>query len=376
MSLFIPCLIGLVAIASTTLPSVALASKSGFSASASMAYDTHSFGGELFDGEQASSADKHQLRRLKLSSKYKFSSTYSGKVSTKYSVNKSRFVLDDAYIRANLGSRVTLTAGQFKEPFGLEKQQGLSFGYLMERSVVTNTLTFSRKPGVKILIKGERWRWDAAIMQVEADSPKFSDATAYISRFTFAPVTRKKAFLHLGAGWSTRDGVGREKYDIDEPLIARSFGNLIHSANIKVDSVTTGNLEFAGKYGPVVLQSEILFQDVLDQDNVNYHFGGYYTSLLWTVLGRSRTYKNGAVEFAKPKRHTLELALRFSMSDVEAYRDGDVAEVLSLGLNYYHRSTFRLSLNYERADLTSFSSDDWDTYVKGDAISARLQLMM
>jgi phosphate-selective porin len=135
-------------------------------------------------------------------------------------------------------------------------------------------------------------------------------------------------------------------------------------------------LEFAGRYGPFVLQSEVLFQEVVDNDNVSHQLGGYYTSLLWNIMGKSRRYKNGEVEFVESKTHGLELALRYSMADVEAHRDGDVGEVVSIALNYYARNALRLSLQYERAELTTFNPKDWDTYVKGDSISARLQLML
>lgn len=349
--------------------------ENGVAVSASIAFDSESYGGGLFSDNEVAGHSSSRLRRLKLSSKYKYNSIYSGKISTKYAVYRDKFVLDDAYIRMRLGSAVTLKAGQFKEPFGMEKQQGWSSQYLMERSIATNVLTFSRKPGVSLLTTGKHWRWDAAVMQVKAKSDDYNDSNAYVSRFTFAPIVKNKAFLHFGAGFSTRGGV-EKNYDIDEPLIAHSTGNLFHSAKIRAKNIRAGNLEFAGKYGPFVLQSEALYQKVKDRDSVTHEFGGYYTSALWTLMGKSRGYADGEIEFGNTKKNTLEMAFRYSVVDGESRREGDIAEVMSIGFNYYVKRAVRISLEYERANVTTFNSNDWDTRVKGDSISARFQLMM
>lgn len=368
--------VGTLILISLIFSSSAWAEKKKYSIGATLAYDINTYDGDLFDGEDAVNKHVSELRRLKFSGRYKFTDALSVKLSTKYRLHKDEFVLDDAYLRAKLGSRVTMTVGRFKEPFSMENSQGFKYQYLMERSVATNTLTFARKNGIKFLTEGESWGWTLAAMQVKAKDDDFDDAIAYITRFTVAPINSKKKFLHFGAGLSTRNGV-EKKYDIDEAVIAPGVGDLIHSVKIAADTLHASNVEFAGKYGPIVLQSEGYYQRIEGRDGLDYQLAGYYATLSWAIMGRSRAYKNGRVEYVAPKKQALELAIRYSLADLESHWDGDVAEVTSICLNYYVRSALRVSLEYEYADLTSYDADDWEySRAKGNAINARLQLML
>lgn len=347
-------------------PNLALAGD--VSASLHIAYDTHAYDGEMFEAEGVRGDGESKLRRLKASSKVDFNDAISMKASLEYEVDDRKFVVDDFYLSGPFWAGMEFKLGQFKEPFGLENLQSLKFQYLRERSVATNAFTFSRERGFGLSKEAGRWYWEGAISSIE------DSGTAYTTRLAFAPLLKKKRFIHLGAGWSTRDGI-KGKYDIDETVIAHSVGNLIHSANYKPEFVNAGNIEFAARYRAFVIQSEAFWQDIQLEGN-SYQLGGYYTSVLWTLMGRSREYKNGELDFDKPKKQTLELAARFSMADLESRRDGQITEVLSVALNYYFRDALRLTLEYERARLDSFYPRQWDTRTKGDSVSARLQLIL
>lgn len=340
--------------------------------SAYIIYDYNAFNGDLFADENAVNRRVSQLRRLKASAKYDFKSYLSGKLSVEYDAADDKFGIDDAYIDIEIGKHWHLQAGKFKEPFGLENQQSLSTQYTMERSAPTNALTFGRNHGLLVIYQRSRWQWQFATTKVNAEDNEFKDSISLTTRLSGLPVETKDTFVHLGAGYTTRNAT-EKKYDIDEGLIAHGVGNLISSANLKPDTIASSNIELAAKYSAFILQSESIRQYITERNGDKHTLSGYYATLLWTVLGSKRDYDNGEIKFDDSSQHTVELAIRRSYIDLESDLDGDRAKILSAAVNYYFKSALRISLEYQYAELTSFDEGETEM-VDGEAINARLQL--
>lgn len=268
----------------------------------------------------------------------------------------------------------SLIVGQFKEPAGLEKMQSLGSQFFNERSVATNVFSTFRKPGIKIEYDG-KWAWvQAAYMHADSRSEYFDDGAVYAARAAIRPYRdkTKDAFVHLGGFFSTRDDV-ELRYDIDEPVIARSFGNSFHSPNYYADRVDTGGVEFAAGFRKIIFQAELFAQELYERDGDQWAQDGYYVTLSWAVLGKPRKHKNAKIRYNKKNTSALELSARISEADTINFSEGDRARVLSVAANYYSMEHLKLTLEYESAELDGFD-DGLTEEFSGDSVAVRVNV--
>ena len=336
--------------------------------------DANSYEGSIFSEESGDeSGEEVFLRRAKYSLNVAFSDTFEGEFSAEYDEIEDEFKVKDLYLTINVGSNFEFNVGQFKGPAGLEKSQSLKYQYFMERSLATNIFTFPRDTGVRMLFDGNGWNLDVAAVQVDSKEQGYDDGLALSTRASVMPYRNedRTRFIHLGANWSTRDGVER-RFDINEPALAYSFGNTFRSPNYQADKVDTFGLEAAFSLGVVSLQTEVFNQSIDDRRGQTYEQDGYYTTATWTVFGNAREYRKGEIDLDKDIGKTLELAARVSHVDSANFGDGDVADVLTIALNYYPTRDYRFVLEYEQADIDSY--DDGNLLVlDGSAVNARFQ---
>ena len=246
----------------------------------------------------------------------------------------------------------SLVVGQFKEPAGLERMQSVASQFFNERSLATNVFSTARKPGVKVEYDG-KWAWaQAAYMQEDSRSGYFDDGDVYAARIAIRPYRDKSkdAFLHLGGFYSTREEV-ELRFDIDEPLIGRSFGNSFHSPNYYANRIDTGGVEIAAGFRQIILQAEFFAQELYERDGDEWQHDGYYLTLSWTAFGKPRKHKNAKIRFNKKNDAALELSARISEADTVNFGEGDRARVLSIAANYYLDEHYKLTLQYESAEL-------------------------
>jgi phosphate-selective porin OprO/OprP len=273
-------------------------------------------------------------------------------------------------LRYKFTEQLRFNAGQFKEPFGLEYLHSSRTQYTMERSIATNSLTFGRNGGIMLAYLEKYWTLQAAITEDQPDDDTETDL-AYTLRATTALILPENSFIHLGYSYSQRESNVTD-YDIDEQLIARPFGNLIESAKVSYNRLTANGIELAGRYGPVILQSEMI-EHYLDDINDDAHtFSGYYITGMWTIYGNKRDYKKGRILFDDSNDHTLELALRYSYIDLELAGEGDRAEASTAALNYYYKDNFRTSLELQHAILKKYDDNEVDKET-GDSFAVRIQ---
>ncbi|MBT8079595.1 MAG: OprO/OprP family phosphate-selective porin [Gammaproteobacteria bacterium] len=266
----------------------------------------------------------------------------------------------------------SLVAGQFKEPAGMEKMQSLGSQFFNERSLATNVFSTSRKPGIKIEYDG-KWAWvQAAYMQADSRSGYFDSGNVYAARVAIRPYRDKSkdAFVHLGGFYSTRDEV-ELRYDIDEPLIARSFGNSFHSPNYYADRIDTGGVEIAASFRRIVFQAEFFMQELYERDGDEWQQDGYYATLSWTAFGKPRKYRNAKIRYNDKNDSAFELSARISEADTVNFGEGDRATVLSIAANYYSWKYYKLTLEYESAELDGFDAGLTET-LSGNSVALRL----
>lgn len=265
----------------------------------------------------------------------------------------------DAWVQYT-GFAPAITAGQFKEPFGLEHLTSSLHTTFVERGL-TNAFTPDRRIGIGISDNGNQWTYALGVFGETAEGDVDNEGDEgwdLAGRVTYAPLNSDGKVVHLGLA-------GRQHTPEDSSNSLR-FRERPESNITNVRLVDTGaladvkdiqfaSLEAAAVFGPLSLQSEWIDTQVSRDngaDDLDFSAWYAYTSLFLT--GESRPYKNGILDRIKPKSTVgqggigaWELALRYSQADLT---DGSVTggeeENLTFGVNWYATQNIRFAANY------------------------------
>jgi phosphate-selective porin len=341
--------------------------------SAVIMYDRNNYQGDLFDKVYSPETKISFLRRVKLSAEMDVSEKLGATFSVDLDTDDDKFKVDDAFLSYQFTKALDLYAGRFKEPFGLENQQSLKTQYLMERSAPTNLMTYGRHTGISLRYENDWWTAQSAMMNIPSEDDDFDDAYAYVGRATFAPIHRKKQFIHIGAGYSQRDATDG-KYQLESEFIARGVGDLLKSAKYDAENIKAANGEFAAQYAKVLLQGEYLAQEVATKNEGDILLDGGYVTVMWTALGKAREYDHGAIKF-NPSAHTVEIAYRYSEMNLTGGIKADEARAHELAVNYYLNNSIKCTVQYGRAKHKDWDDDGEVDSTSGDTLNFRIQFL-
>lgn len=298
---------------------------------------------------------------------------------------------------AGFGPLALVTFGQQKENFGLEDTGSSKWITAMERSMPANAFDTGNTVGVKLSGSTPLITYSIGAFKNSIDSEDNSLDFATTGRFVVRPLHEEGRLVHLGVGFTQRDG---EFTKLNSRLGVRGgeSGGLVNKAEVKYDSglmadeQSAWNGELAASFGSVHFMAEYFDGELSGMDGApDIEVDGYYGQLGWIVTGETRTYKNGIAAFdkVKPKgsNGAFEVFVRvdhldFSDNDgvpgIHALKTGEDADTLTLGLNWYANSAIKVSLNYVHAEV------DWGLppamggsglVDDGDALVARLQFV-
>lgn len=313
--------------------------------------------------------DEIELRRAQIELKSTFKKDWQAEIEVSFD-NGTTPKVEDALISFDGWDGVTLTAGQTKEPFGLEELTSSSDISAIERSMATSA--FAPGPHFGLGISGDQrpFVWSLGVYRAAERENKI-DTYALTGRLGFAPWDRKKRVLHIGISGSIRD-FGGETYKIEERAEVHTAEKIVKSVETSADDIRLIGVEFAWVLGSFSLQAEHMtafIKAAIGEDAV---YMGYYIQGSFFLTGEYRPYKDGRLRGIKPagKYGALELISRFSSLDAEDNDRGTMAENLTLGVNYYINKQVRLMNNYIRTTLIDGVSG---TRGNAEAISLRIQ---
>ncbi len=334
--------------------------------------------GGMFRDDRRDRPDGTNVRRARLNAsgtiakdwKYKLENDFAGNVST----------LTDVYVEYAGFDPVSITVGQFKEPFGLETLTSDLFTSFMERA---STFAFSpdRKIGVMVSAYGETQpigAWTVALGGFGAGTNTTAstddEARDLTGRITLAPVAQKTQVLHLGIAGSHRI----PDASTDVMAFSSRAENQFSSAAADL-SVNTGNianveyvnllgLEAAGVYGPFSLQGEYVLSDVKRFGGLpDQQFDGYYVEASYFLTGESRNYvaKQGKFDRVTPKWPfalkgdgwgAWQVAARWSDLDLNdtAVHGGEMKD-MTLALKWIPQPYVMFTANYIRSNTDGFA---------------------
>jgi len=271
--------------------------------------------------------------------------------------------ITDAWLRYKGFAPLLITAGNFKQPFGLEQMMSAHNLTFTERAL---SQTFVPGRGIGIGVQGSGAHWSlagaAAGERPEGDVAAEGDEGWNLSaRGTFAPVAEPGRVLHFGASaWrhEPRDSGNALRWrSKPESNVTGVF--LVDTGQLSgVDDFLASAAEAAGVWGPLSLQAEYMRADLTRAKARDASFDGWYAQASWFLTGESRPYKvaDGIFDRVTPKSSVglggwgaWEVAARLSDLDLtDAGIVGGQQRDLTLALNWYLAPNLRLMLDYVR----------------------------
>jgi len=268
--------------------------------------------------------------------------------------------IKDAYIKYAGFKRVSVTAGNFKEPFSLEEMTSTRYTTFMERGLL-KAFVPGRHIGVGLSAYGDFWTASmGAFGHKVGDKTTVDSNYDFTGRVTLVPVRKNDLIVHLGGGISYRLPNSTQVVRFrQQPESHVTNTRLVDTGNINnVDNYISYDLEGATVYGPVSVQGEYVRTNIHFQNGLpnEPNFNGFYVYASWFVTGESRPYsvKKGAFERVHPNHNfgpkgwgALELAARFSQLDLEdAGVSGGREQDVTVGVNWYPHPHVRFMFNW------------------------------
>ncbi|MGA1796158.1 MAG: OprO/OprP family phosphate-selective porin [bacterium] len=324
--------------------------------------------GNAIEGYQV--GNETELRRARIELESTIDKDWEAKLEVSFENDDSAPEIGDAYIAFTGWNDLTVTAGQTKEPFGLEEQTSSSCISFIERSMATSAFAPGYHPGLALSGVPGSFTWAIGVFEA-ADREYKRDTHALTGRLTFTPWEHQKQVLHVGISGSVRD-FGGEPYAITERAEVHTAEEIIKSVETPADDVRLAGVEFAWVRGPFSLQAEHMTASIQADVGEDATYAGYYIQGSHFLTGEHRPYKNGRFKSVNPGAPygALELVSRYSVLDAEDNERGASARNLTLGANYYINKRIRLMINYIKTTLRDGVSKE---KAGADAISTRIQ---
>lgn len=270
-----------------------------------------------------------------------------------------------------------VTVGQQKQNFSRELQESSNDMMFTERSLmnILNNPTVDRAIGVNFQHFDKNWMAKLGIYGDSITPARTGTATeidnaadegwGISSRVVYNPILEKTKLIHLGVA-------GNYRIPDDSKDIAKSRGlalvyettnmsnlDLVNKSISNVSDIKQLGLEAAGLYGPFSVGAEYtrMWVDRNNGDN-NLELDGWYGEVAYAITGESRGYKDGNFGYLTPNKPfslkngglgAWELAARYSSADLnDGDFDGGELSNITVALNWYINSNFRLMANYTR----------------------------
>jgi phosphate-selective porin OprO/OprP len=240
----------------------------------------------------------------------------------------------DAFLAFGYFDPVIFQAGNFYEPFSLERINSKNYIDFMERALPTEGLGPARHIGFAAYTNGENWTAKAGIFGTSFEDKALTPLPGghqywdLAGRATFAPIRTEEALLHVGASvryqrpndaTSASDdrvlalgsNVRTEANALNENLLGTqplNCGAAALGLNCTKDVLDYG-AEFVGAYGPFSIQGEYmgahydrnpsLIEFLKAPGAASLDFSGYYVYATWYLTGESRA-ANYRTDYRRP----------------------------------------------------------------------------
>jgi phosphate-selective porin OprO and OprP len=320
-----------------------------------------------YDEDNAKLSNGTDLRRSRLSIGGIFLTDWQYRVEYEF-VGTSG--ITDAYVAYTRLKPFIVTAGQFKQPFGMEALAADKTTTFMERGLPFAFIT-TRAPGLMIGSSATHWTAAAGVFGEPVGNantaPAGDEGYGAVGRATYAPFVTDNHVVHFGFGYVYREptqdnssNVTGAKFETvrfrnkpESNVLQQRFVDTGELAN--VEQYTIGGLEFAMQWDALTWQSEYQWTNVDRNNNNDLSFDGYYSQIAYTLTGEVRPYKTdrGVFDGIRPNRNfdkggwgAFEIAYRLSGIDLNNENvNGGKERNATYALNWYLNQFLRISFN-------------------------------
>lgn len=297
--------------------------------------------------------DKDMVRRARLGLEGRFDANWKFELAYEFA-NDGEFddgEFKDVYIKYSGWNAGAITAGQFKVPFGLERQMSSNNHPFIERALPSDVFSQSRRVGVGFDTGGKSYT--LALMGY-GSSIDGDEGDGVAARATFSPIHNDNNLLHLGIAGAADKLDERPNFRTYPESRPTDFRFVRTGRLDDVDRVNQLGLELAWQTGPFTAQTEWMQADVKRTGGAeDVQLGGWYVSGSWIMTGETRGYKDGSFRSIKPSRASgaWELTARYSEADLNDLDiEGGRQRNTTLGVNWYAKDYVRVMLNYIQVD--------------------------
>jgi len=321
-------------------------------------YDNDGRDLDLSGNEPSGSSSETGLRRAELVLKGK-APKYDWVVGYDAFANKWL----DVNLKYKMGGTMFLQAGQFKQPNSLEELSSTKSNDFISKAMVTNTFALSRRLGAAFGDNRENWGY-----VVTAFSRELTEARAYGQgyggRVYYAPIFDDSQVLHFGISavdYDTPNDTQRWRTRPDADL---ANTRLVDTGNIlNADRNTTLGLEGMWVAGPWKLTGEYMDTNTSRTSATSapdFNTDSWYVSGLWNITGETWGYKAGLPTTPLPNdpaKGMWQAGIRYDSINLnDGPINGGEEDNITLGVNYYWRSNFKVMVNYVFVSSSKFSS--------------------
>lgn len=317
-----------------------------------------------YDEDGAALANGSELRRSRLAVAGVFLKDWQYKVEYEFSGTTS---ITDAYVAYTALKPVTITLGQFKQPFGMEALAADKNVTFMERGLPFAFVT-TRAPGAMVGTSGANWSVNGGFFGEPVGNAQAGDeGYGAVARVTYAPWLEANRVIHLGLAGTWRKPTDENSTNATGPkfktvrfrskpesnILAQRFVDTGEIRN--VDEYQLEGLEAAAQVGAASVQAEYHWVQVKRDGAATLDFSGWYTQAAYTLTGEARPYRadRGFFEGIRPARAfgkdgwgAFEIAAR--VSDIDLTDDtilGGRERNAAVAFNWYLNPILKVSAN-------------------------------
>lgn len=254
-----------------------------------------------------------------------------------------------------------LVAGQYKQPNSLEELSSTRYNDFVSKAMVTNLYGVARRVGVAYGDDRPNWGYQVSVFGREL-TRNLNQGAGFGGRFYYAPIVDTGHVLHLGISALDYD---TDHFDTARPRVRPDADlattRLVDTGALRdADRRRTYGLEGMYIQGPFKVQGEWMEQTIDRFSHDDFTGDSWYVSGLWNVTGETWGYKSGLPQQSlpnAPETGLWQVGLRYDKTDLnDAGVFGGEESNITLGVNYYWRSNFKVALNYVDVSSSKFSS--------------------
>lgn len=307
-----------------------------------------------YDDDISTLSDDGELRRAEIVLKGK-ATNWEWVVGYDASTRNDKFL--DVNAKFKLGSKLSWTVGQFKQPNSMEELSSTKNNDFVAKAMVTSTYSPGRRVGTSLMWTDTLWTLTGSVFGDEITTGG-GEGNGFGGRFTFAPINTDGNILHFGLSGITYDTHNDEARVRARPGMDMSTTpRLIDSGTLRdADDITTYGLEGGWVAGPFKINAEYFESTIARHAHSDYTTDGWYASGLWNLTGETWGYRNGVFTTNKAGHGGYmgmwQLGLRAEELNL---KDGGVnggkETNYTVGLNWYFRQNFKFMLNYVKTDI-------------------------